>query len=73
MNMGRSPAQRQRDCRDRRACGLGTFHLTLDEVAVAEMLIAGGLLAPQDADNHSLVVLALKTQVNILIELSRHA
>ena len=50
--MGRSAAERQRDCRARRACGLGTFHLTLDEVAVAEMLIAGGLLAPQDADDH---------------------
>lgn len=76
----RSPAERQRERdrdrqrehRARQACGLGTFHLTLDEVAVAEMLIAGGLLAPQDADNHQLVVLALKAQILILCELARH-
>ena len=74
--MGRSPAERQRDRerqrdhRARQAAGVSTFHLTLPETDVAEMLIVGRLLAPQDADNHQLVVLALKQQIKILIELS---
>ena len=33
--MGRSSAERQRDHRVRRACGMATFHLVLDEVEVA--------------------------------------
>ena len=51
----------------------GTFQLTLDEVAVAEMLIAGGLLSPNDADDHRKLSCALEQQIEILIELSRYA
>jgi hypothetical protein len=69
----RSPAERQREHRARRACGLVAFQIVLDEVAVAEMLIAGGLLAPNDTDDHRKVTAALEAQIGILCELARHA
>ena len=71
--MPRSAAERKRDHRARQACGLGTFHLVLDEVAVAEMLVSGGLLSSFDVENHRAVCAALKAQINVLIELSRRA
>ena len=69
--MGKSAAERMQAHRQRQRDGLSTFHLVLDEVEVAEMLIAGGLLAPQDAADHRAVVFALKRQIGILIQLAR--
>jgi hypothetical protein len=63
-------AARQRAYRRRRDRGAATFRLVLDEVAVAEMLVAGGLLADRDRDDQGKVEAALTAQLEQLINIS---
>ena len=70
--MGRSAAERMRSYRFRLAGGRVMFHLQLDEVDTAQMLIAGGLLAETDADDRDKIAHALEQQIGILIQLPRN-
>jgi len=71
--MGRSAAERMKAHRQRQRAGQVVLPLTLDEVDTAQMLIAGGLLAPQDAEDREKVTAALERQIANLIRLARYA
>jgi len=69
--MSSSAAQRMRASRARRDAGRAVFRLELDEVDVAEMLVAGGLLSCSDTEHREKVTAALEQQIALLIKLSR--
>ena len=66
-----SAAARMKSYRARREAGLVVLPVLIDEVETAQMLIAGGMLAPHDAEDRDKIAHALERQIGILIELSR--
>jgi hypothetical protein len=58
---------RLRKFRERRRNGQAIYKITLDEVAIEELLIAAQLLTPSARDDHAAVEAALGRFINLLL------
>jgi hypothetical protein len=62
--VARSGAERERASKARRECGRRIAHVEVDDVALAETLIAFGLLSRDDADDTAKADAALSRAVD---------